>query len=125
MAAHGEFAILDPDSSFHGHILGAEEAKCPGTLRTEPSRSYSKASSTRNFGRLCLIHSVRSWALWSHRICQSVGYESVLAVASGFGIAGVIPYLRQLLYGYNTSTSRVRRVHFVWQVATLGKNALL
>ena len=52
-------------------------------------------------------------------------YESVLAVASGFGIAGVIPYLRQLLYGYNTSTSRVRRVHFVWQVATLGKNALL
>ena len=52
-------------------------------------------------------------------------YECVLAVASGFGIAGVIPYLRQLLYGYNTSTSRVRRVHFVWQVATLGKNVLL
>ena len=52
-------------------------------------------------------------------------YESVLAVASGFGIAGVIPHLRQLLYGYNTSTSRVRRVHFVWQVATLGKDFLL
>lgn len=52
-------------------------------------------------------------------------YETVLAVASGFGIAGVIPYLRQLLYGYNTSTSQVRRVHFVWQVATLGKNAFL
>ena len=52
-------------------------------------------------------------------------YECVLAVASGFGIAGIIPYLRQLLYGYNTSTSRVRRVHFVWQVATLGKNVLL
>ena len=52
-------------------------------------------------------------------------YECVLAVASGFGIAWVIPYLRQLLYGYNTSTSRVRRVHFVWQVATLGKNVLL
>ena len=52
-------------------------------------------------------------------------YESVLAVASGFGITRVIPYLRQLLYGYNTSTSWVHHIHFVWQVATLGKNALL
>ena len=52
-------------------------------------------------------------------------YESVLVVASGFGIAGIIPYLKQLLYGYNTCTSRVRRVHFVWQVATIGKNASL
>ena len=72
MAAHGEFAIVDPNSSFHDHILGPEEAKCPGTLRTEPSRSYSKAASTRSFGRVCLIHSVRHWPLWSHRTCQSV-----------------------------------------------------
>lgn len=39
-------------------------------------------------------------------------YECPIAVASGFGIAGVIPYLRQLLYGYNTSTSWARRVQF-------------
>ncbi|KAL6230762.1 hypothetical protein BDW75DRAFT_248414 [Aspergillus navahoensis] len=43
-------------------------------------------------------------------------YESVFAVASGFGIAGVIPYLKQALHGYNTCTSRVRRIHFVWEV---------
>ncbi|KAL2866166.1 NADPH oxidase family protein [Aspergillus lucknowensis] len=43
-------------------------------------------------------------------------YESILAVASGFGIAGIIPYLKQLLHGYNTATSRIRRVHFVWEV---------
>jgi hypothetical protein len=48
-------------------------------------------------------------------------YESVLAVATDFGIAGVIPYLKQLLWGYNTSTSHIRRVHFVWQVKSLGK----
>ena len=48
-------------------------------------------------------------------------YESVLAIASGFGLARVIPYVKQLLYGYNTSTSRIRRVHFVWQVQSLGK----
>lgn len=43
-------------------------------------------------------------------------YESIFAVASGFGIAGVIPYLKQALHGYNTCTSRVRRIHFVWEV---------
>lgn len=48
-------------------------------------------------------------------------YECVLAVATDFGIAGVVSYLKQLLYGYNTSTSHVRRVHLVWQVQTLGK----
>ncbi|EDN08845.1 predicted protein [Histoplasma mississippiense (nom. inval.)] len=46
-------------------------------------------------------------------------YETVLIVASGFGIAPVIPYLKQLIHGYNTSTSRTRRVHFVWQLRTL------
>lgn len=48
-------------------------------------------------------------------------YECVLAVATDFGIAGVVSYLKKLLYGYNTSTSHVRRVHFVWQVQSLGK----
>ncbi|GFF98653.1 metalloreductase, putative [Aspergillus udagawae] len=46
-------------------------------------------------------------------------YKSILAVASGFGIASVIPYIKQLLYGYNTSSVRVRRVHLVWQVQTM------
>lgn len=51
-------------------------------------------------------------------------YECVLAIATDFGIAGVIPYLKKLLYGYNTCTSRVRRVHFVWEIQTLGKFCL-
>lgn len=48
-------------------------------------------------------------------------YESVLAIASDFGLAGVISYVKKLVYGYNTSTSRIRRVHLVWQVRSLGK----
>lgn len=53
-------------------------------------------------------------------------YECVLAIATDFGIAGIIPYLKKLFYGYNTSTSYVRRVHFVWKVQTKGeKNALV
>ncbi|QVM10761.1 hypothetical protein D8B26_005414 [Coccidioides posadasii str. Silveira] len=48
-------------------------------------------------------------------------YESVLVIASGYGIAGVIAYLKQLLHSYNTTTSRVQRVHFVWQIEMLGE----
>jgi hypothetical protein len=47
-------------------------------------------------------------------------YESILVIASGFGIAAAIPYLKKLIYSYNTTTSRTKRVHFVWQLQTLG-----
>jgi len=43
-------------------------------------------------------------------------YESVLMVASGFGIAAFVPYLKKLLYGYNTRAVRAHRVHLVWQI---------
>jgi hypothetical protein len=47
-------------------------------------------------------------------------YKTVLVVASGFGIAAAIPYLKQLIHGYNANLSRTRRVHFVWQLQTIG-----
>jgi NAD(P)H-flavin reductase len=43
-------------------------------------------------------------------------YESILVIASGFGIAAAVPYLKKLIYGYNTCTSQVRRLHLVWKV---------
>ncbi|KKY25344.1 putative cell surface metalloreductase [Phaeomoniella chlamydospora] len=46
-------------------------------------------------------------------------YETVLLIAGGSGIAAVIPYLKKLIYGYNTSTCHTRRVHLVWQLQTL------
>lgn len=55
-----------------------------------------------------------------HGISERVGgYESALVVASGFGIAAVIPYIRQMIYGYNTCTSQIRRIHLVWQVESM------
>ncbi|PGG98896.1 hypothetical protein GX51_06543 [Blastomyces parvus] len=55
-----------------------------------------------------------------HGLSEPVSqYETVLAIVSGFGIASVLSYLKQLLHGYNTSTSSIRRVHLVWQVETL------
>ena len=50
-------------------------------------------------------------------------YESVLVIASGFGIAAAVPYLKKMIYGYNTCTSQVRRLHLVWQVGSIGEVA--
>ncbi|KAE8405942.1 hypothetical protein BDV37DRAFT_270400 [Aspergillus pseudonomiae] len=38
-----------------------------------------------------------------------------------FGIATVIPYLKKMIYGYNTCTSQVRRLHLVWQVELISE----
>lgn len=49
-------------------------------------------------------------------------YEKVVMVASGFGRAGQLPYLRKLIYGYNTCTTRTRQVHLVWQLEMIVTN---
>ncbi|EER43195.1 ferric-chelate reductase [Histoplasma capsulatum H143] len=55
-----------------------------------------------------------------HGISEPIAqYESVLLIADGAGIAAMIPYLKKLIYGYNTLTCRTRRVHLVWQLRTL------
>lgn len=41
-------------------------------------------------------------------------YKSVLVITSGFGIAVAVPYLKKMIYGYNTCTSQVRCLHLVW-----------
>lgn len=57
-----------------------------------------------------------------HGTSEDVGhYESALVVASNFGIAAAIPYLKKMIYGYNTCTSQVRRLHLVWQVESIGE----
>ncbi|KAF3037144.1 hypothetical protein E8E11_003317 [Didymella keratinophila] len=41
-------------------------------------------------------------------------YETVVMIASDFGIAAQLPYLDELVYGYNACKTRNRRVHLVW-----------
>jgi NAD(P)H-flavin reductase len=48
-------------------------------------------------------------------------YESILMVASGFGIATQLPYLKSLIYGYNSRRVQARRIHLVWQIRHKGK----
>jgi hypothetical protein len=48
--------------------------------------------------------------------------ENILIVASGFGIVAHLPYLKQLIHGYNAREVRAHRIHLVWQVQDIGKS---
>ena len=48
-------------------------------------------------------------------------YGVVLMIASGFGIAAQLPYLKRLLHGYNSRRIRTRRIHLVWELKSLGE----
>jgi len=48
--------------------------------------------------------------------------ENILMVASGFGIAAQLLYLKLLIHGYNAREVRARRIHLVWQVRDIGRS---
>ena len=52
-------------------------------------------------------------------------YETILMVASGFGIAAHLPHLKRLIYGYSARLIRARRIHLVWQIRDKGKSRLM
>ena len=89
-------------------------------LVVEPRQGLTKSLAHR--AHLMGLDGLQCMAFYSgpHGITESVdNYESVLYVASGPGIAAVIPYVKKLIHGYNTCTSHVRRVHLLWQVESL------
>jgi hypothetical protein len=75
----------------------------------------------RGLTRKLLIYSMRyggsdCMALFSgsHGVNTPIGdYEIILLIAGGFTIAAHLPYLKQLIYGYNTCKTCTRRVHLV------------
>ena len=88
--------------------------QCRGGLTQELLR-HSKACGNFISSHLVMISG-------PYGISAPVGeYECVLMIASGFGGAAQLPYLKKLIYGYNTCKARTRRVHLVWQLQTLGK----
>jgi len=57
-----------------------------------------------------------------HGISQPIDqYQTVLLLVNGPEIAAALSYVRKLIRGYNTSFSRTRRIHLVWELKTLGK----
>ena len=43
-------------------------------------------------------------------------YGTVIMFASGIGIAGHIPYIKELIIGYNDCSVRTRRIRLVWEI---------
>jgi hypothetical protein len=69
--------------------------------------------------RLCL-----SWSPGSHGQREAVdGYKSILIVASGFGIAAQLLYLKRLIQGHNTHEAHTRRIHLAWELWDVGERA--
>jgi len=69
-------------------------------------------------------HTMNPWALFSGPYGKSVPMEdceNILMVASDFGVAAHLPYLKQLIHGYNAREVRARRIHLVWQVRDIGE----
>jgi NAD(P)H-flavin reductase len=92
-------------------------------LLVQPRSATSAALLHRALTEKLKAVSIRALFSGPHGISQSVAnYETVLAIASGHGIVAVLPYMKKIIHGYNTSTTQARRLHFVWQVETLGKH---
>jgi predicted ferric reductase len=49
-------------------------------------------------------------------------YETILMIASGFGIAAHLAHLKRLIHGYSARLIRARRIHLVWQIRDKGKS---
>ena len=52
-------------------------------------------------------------------------YGTVLLIATGFGIAAVLPHLKELLDGYERCEVMTRRIHLVWQLKDEGTRLYL
>ncbi|EGX47301.1 hypothetical protein AOL_s00088g16 [Orbilia oligospora ATCC 24927] len=48
-------------------------------------------------------------------------YGTVIILASGIGIAGVLPYIKDLLLGFNASKAKIKRLHLIWILSAEGE----
>ncbi|KAF7712893.1 Cell surface metalloreductase [Penicillium ucsense] len=89
-------------------------------LLVQPRRGMT--SNLLRYATVAPDSSVSLFALFTgpHGKSVDVGqYETALMIASGFGIAATIPYLKKMIYGYNTCTLQIRRLHLVWQIESI------
>lgn len=85
---------------------------------------HGMTSNILRYATVAPDNSVSFLALFTgpHGTSEDVGqYETALMIASGFGIAATIPYLKKMIYGYNTCTLQIRRLHLVWQIESIGE----
>ncbi|PVH71508.1 hypothetical protein DL98DRAFT_435040, partial [Cadophora sp. DSE1049] len=69
-------------------------------------------------------HVINPWVLFSGPYGKSIlinDSENIFIIASSFGVAIYLLYLKQLIYSYNTCEVRACRIYLVWQVRDLSK----
>lgn len=49
-------------------------------------------------------------------------YGTVVLVASGWGLVGLLPYLQYFIQGYKAHTTNARRIHLIWQLHDVGES---
>lgn len=118
--------VFMPSTSFHSLVQYhpfAIASWSDGPLHTLDLLIEPRDGFTRHLLRRSQIRQDPCYALFSgpHGKSIPVGdYEVVLMVASGYGIATQLSYLKQLLHMYNSRKARCRRIHLVWTLKTLG-----
>ncbi len=66
-----------------------------------------------------------AWFSGPHGLTMNLGdYGSVTMVATGLGIAAQLPYLKELIKGYNNCKVQTRRIQLIWQIVTWGEYSL-
>ena len=48
-------------------------------------------------------------------------YENIVMLATGFGIAAHLPYLKKLIQGHHSQATPIRRIHLAWQIEQRGE----
>ncbi len=128
--------LIEPRDGFTRMLFdrASEYQKGNVSLRgmEEGGESQSKADDTdrRPFGDArgsqgSLEPSALRIALFSGPHCSGApigDYGKVLMVATGFGIAAQLPFLKELIQGFNRSEVRTRNIHLVWQLNDLGEH---
>jgi hypothetical protein len=106
-------------------LRGMEEGREPQSKADDmDKRLFGDARNSQGGSEPAALH----LAFFSGPHCSGApigDYGKVLMVATGFGIAAQLPFLKELIQGFNRSEVRTRNIHLVWQLNDLGEYARL
>ncbi|KAL2047619.1 hypothetical protein N7G274_000661 [Stereocaulon virgatum] len=101
-------------------LRGMEEGREPQSKADDmDKRLFGDARNSQGSSEPAALH----LAFFSGPHCSGApigDYGKVLMVATGFGIAAQLPFLKELIQGFNRSEVRTRNIHLVWQLNDLG-----
>lgn len=117
--------LIEPRHGFTRKLLDcAEDYQISKTESAdeEPKRNFGCATDSPEGPRSSDFRTVMFSG--PHGSAAPVGdYGKVLMVATGFGIAAQLPFLKGLIQGFNRSEVRTRNLHLLWQLQDLGRSS--